>query len=138
MPENRIELPRMLLEMSMSKSLSKLLIIMTILIAFVGQAIAYHFMDVYDAHSNLQSTAQLQINDYYGVKSSENDDDCCEIECCESECICPANACISPVFLDTKLSLSELVILSESMLSLQSKDTHFIASSLYRPPIFTS
>ena len=132
----------------MYKPLSKLLIIITILVAFVGQAMAYHFMAVNDTHSNLQSTAQLQVfdNDTYDGQSSENNDgqssenndDCCEIECCESECICPANACISPVYLDTNLSLSELVILSESMLSLQSKDTHFIASSLYRPPIFTS
>ncbi|MBU2971925.1 hypothetical protein KO527_21530 [Pseudoalteromonas sp. C2R02] len=101
---------------------------------------AYHFMAVNDTHSNLQSTAQMKVfdNDTYDGQSSENNDDCCEIECCESECICPANACISPVYLDTNLSLSELVILSESMLSLQSKDTHFIASSLYRPPIFTS
>jgi hypothetical protein len=124
----------------MSKPLSKLLIIITILVAFVGQAMAYKFMAVNDTDSNLQSTAQLQIfdNNTFGEKSSENDDDCCEIECCESECICPANACTSNVYLDTNLSLSELVILSESMLSLQSKDTHFIASSLYRPPIFTS
>lgn len=124
----------------MYKPLSKLLIIITILVAFVGQAMAYHFMAVNDTHSNLQSTAQLKVfdNDTYDGQSSENNDDCCEIECCESECICPANACISPVYLDTNLSLSELVILSESMLSLQSKDTHFIASSLYRPPIFTS
>lgn len=124
----------------MYKPLSKLLIIITILVAFVGQAMAYHFMTVNDTDSDLHSTAQLQVfdNDTYDGQSSDNNDDCCEIECCESECICPANACISPVYLDTNLSLSELVILSESMLSLQSKDTHFIASSLYRPPIFTS
>jgi len=124
----------------MLKSLSKLLFLITILVAFVGQTMAYHFMASYDGTSeqHLKIQQQTFVNDNYSANASEDIDGCCEVECCESECICPANACASMAYLGNSLPLSELVVLSEPPLSLTTKATHFIATSLYRPPIFTS
>jgi hypothetical protein len=121
----------------MFKSLSKLLFMITILVAFLGQAMSYHVMAPHDDVSSVQSAALQHTFEYHddGSKASDDDDDCCEVECCESECICPENACASFVFIDTNIPLSESVILSEPMLSFETKSTHFIATSLYRPPI---
>lgn len=122
----------------MFKPLPKLMFVITILVAFIGQTMAYHFMASYDDTSELHPKIQQQtfLNDDHNADTSV--DDCCDVECCETECICPANACASFSYLDNNTYISELIILSEQQLSLTAKNTHFIATSLYRPPIFTS
>lgn len=129
----------------MFNSLLKLLFMITLLIALVGQAMSFHVMASHDDISGVQYTAPLHMPDYQSddFKASEHKNalaevDCCEIECCESECICPLNACASIVYLDSHLLLSKLMTLSESLLPFTIKETHFIAMSLYRPPIFIS
>lgn len=127
----------------------------TVLVAFTAQAITYHFMLPHDDASTWQPSSQAQlfdnqieslnaqqgssqqklaVNDSASVKKGE----CCEVDCCENECICPANSCASTVYLKLNLPLIELVVLSESLLPLAIKQTHFIASLLHRPPIFIS
>jgi len=124
----------------MLKSLLKLLSMIILLVAFIGQTMAYHFMESYDGFSEQRTKIQHQtfvdVND--SSNASEDTDLCCEVECCESECICPANTCASSAYLDNSLPLSGVVFLSEPQFSLATKTTHFIATSLYRPPIFSS
>ncbi|WP_042149971.1 hypothetical protein [Pseudoalteromonas sp. '520P1 No. 412'] len=122
----------------MFKLLSKLLFIITIAVAFIGQTMAYHIMPSFDDMSELHTKVFQQAVENNDHDMNTSDDDCCEIDCCETECICPANACASFTYLDNNTDISELVILSEQQLSLATKSTHFIANSLYRPPIFTS
>lgn len=124
----------------MQRPLSKLLLMITMLIAFVGQTMAYHFMASYDSsfEQHIEIPQKTIINDNSSANPSESIDDCCEVECCESDCICPANACASIAYLDSRLLLSDIMVLSEPLLSLATKDTYFIASPFYRPPIFTS
>ncbi|PAJ72141.1 hypothetical protein CJF42_22815 [Pseudoalteromonas sp. NBT06-2] len=124
----------------MLKPLSKLMLMITILVAFLGQTMSYHFMASYDGTSEFHTKIQQQtfVYDNDSSNTSESIDDCCEVECCEIECICPANACASIAYLDNNIPISELLILSEPQLSLTTKGTHFIAKSLYRPPIFAS
>lgn len=118
----------------------------TILVAFVGQTMGYHFMDSYDSNSESHTKIEHQIfvydNDSASVSGnievSDKIDECCKVECCEIDCICPANACTSIAYLDNHLPLSKLVVIRELLLTLATKDTRFIANSLYRPPIFTS
>lgn len=109
----------------------------TLLIAFLGKAMAYHSIASYDGTSELHVKIQQQtfINDNGNSIASEKVDDCCEVECCENECICPVNTCASFVYLDNNLLSSDGVFLSESALSSEITGTHFIAASLYRPPI---
>jgi len=126
----------------MSKSLSKLLFMILLLVAFVGQTMAYSIMASYGSISEFQTSTQLQSSstehDEHSSAGSASDDDCCEVECCESECICPANACASMVYVDSYLPLSELAVITESLHLLSTQATFFIATSLFRPPIFTS
>ena len=57
-------------------------------------------------------------------------------DCCDVECICPANACSSTTVLNSSVDSTDIQILSESVVALQSKQPHSISTSLYRPPIF--
>ncbi len=107
----------------------------TILVAFVGQTMAYHFMSPYDGTTIQQHT---YVSDNANTIVSDSIDECCDIECCESECVCPSNACVSVVFLGSHFMMSALLVISESLLPIDSKATNFIAKTLYRPPIFTS
>ena len=121
----------------MFKALSQLLFMIILLVAFVGQTMAYSLMASYDSISELQTSTQLQSSSTaHNESSSEND--CCDVECCESECICPANACASMVYLDSNLPISDLAVISEPLNLLSTQATVVIARSLYRPPIFTS
>lgn len=130
----------------MYKSLSKLLIMMTILVAFVGQAMASHFLTFDDANVNQQVNIQQQSavefdknNDAKATADTSNDvDDCCDTDCCEGECFCPANACVSMVYLNNSLDQSSLILINEFALATTQKNPQNIVSSLYRPPIFTS
>ncbi len=147
----------------MLKSLSKLLFMITLLVAFVGQAMAVHFVvpleDTLDqqtkvlqvnvtsdtnndASNNTNKDANNVINTNTTTvlehKAEESEGDCCEVECCENECICPANSCASFMYLESSFYLSESILLTEPSLPSVIKATQFISASLYRPPIFTS
>ncbi|OHU95330.1 hypothetical protein [Pseudoalteromonas byunsanensis] len=69
--------------------------------------------------------------------ASQSSDDCCEIECCEDDCICPANTCITFLYIENPVMHSNLVNLTEPVLPANSTATRAFATSLYRPPIFT-
>jgi hypothetical protein len=126
----------------MFKALSQLLFMIILLVAFVGQTMAYSLMASHDSISELQTSTQLQSSstehDEHSPAESSSENDCCDVECCESECICPANACASMVYLDSNLPISDLAVISEPLNLLSTQATLVIARSLYRPPIFTS
>ena len=151
----------------MHKPLIKFLLMISVLFSYVGQTMAYHVIAMGDGtleqsalskstnnkqqannqpQENIkqQTNAKQQTNialltqDTHSENQSESVDDCCDVECCESECICPSNTCAANAYLLSSLPLSDFVLLSESLLLLKGQASHFIASSLYRPPIFTS
>ena len=123
----------------MSKSLSQLLFTILLLFVFVGQTVTYSIMASNDSIYELQTSTQVQSSSTAHLSTgSDSDDDCCDVECCESECICPANACVSMVYLDSTLLLPDLIVITESLNLLSTQATYFIATSLFRPPIFPS
>lgn len=143
--KNHLQLLPIYLEIFMFNLLLKLLFMITLLIAVVGQSMSVDFMVLHSDISKVQSTAQLHVPDYQSedVKTPEHKNvpaevDCCDVECCEDECICPLNACASLVYLDSHLLQSKLMALNESLLPFMIKETHFIATSRYRPPILIS
>ncbi|MBU3003640.1 hypothetical protein [Paraglaciecola arctica] len=139
-----------------------------LLIAFVGQSMAYHFIafdDVDASSQTLEDTSTLHTKTYpqtensslvkpqqtppqsnkldnsidgTGFKASDEVDDCCDVDCCDGECFCPANACSSMIFIDNTLAQSKFIFNSESVLSFVQASPQYIVTSLYRPPIFTS
>lgn len=124
----------------MFKSMSKLLFMIILLVAFVGQTMAYSLMASFDSISELQTSTQFQSSstEHDLSEESASEDDCCDVECCESECICPANGCASMVYLHSSLPISDIAVISESLNLLSTQAVLVIARSLYRPPIFTS
>ncbi|MEP0354325.1 hypothetical protein [Paraglaciecola sp.] len=123
----------------MPKPLSKLLIMTTLLIAFVGQAMGSYVLTFDDVSANQQVNIQQQsaVKGYSDHDANEVDD-CCDIDCCEGECFCPENACTSVVYLDNPHAQSTLMLISEFALATVQESPQFFATSLYRPPIFTS
>ena len=115
----------------MFKPASNIIVILLVLVAFMGQAMAMYI--------STPEISQLAIDSAEISQPSSNDtahdDDCCDVECCEAECICPANACSSVPFLQTlihspnTLSISELVVMPFVLAA------NSITSNLYRPPI---
>ena len=125
----------------MFKPLSKDLVVVAMLIAFVGQALAYTAMSCemssgsHESHMNMDHS---KMSHHEGMnhgdmnKSSNGQSE----DCCDVECICPANACSSTTVLNSSVDSTDIQILSESVAAMQSKQPHSISTSLYRPPIF--
>ena len=124
----------------MFKPLSKVLVVVAMLTAFVGQALAYtsmscemsadsHQSHMAMEHSSMKSHEGMEHGDMKASASSSKD-------CCDVDCICPANACSSTTVLNSSIDSTDIQIFSESVAALQSKQPHSISTSLYRPPIF--
>ena len=118
----------------MFKPLSKVLVVVAMLIAFVGQAFVYSAMPCEMSSGSHESHMNMNMNMDHGDmnKSSNGQSE----DCCDVECICPANACSSTTVLNSSIDSTDIQIFSESVAALQSKQPHSISTSLYRPPIF--
>jgi hypothetical protein len=64
--------------------------------------------------------------------------DCCTDECCDGACVCIANGCTSAMSLNVELIPATSMLLSESPYLQSFAQPKSIATSRYRPPIFTS
>lgn len=116
----------------MFKPLSKVLVVVAMLIAFVGQALAYTAMSCEMSSGSHESHMNMNMDHGDMNKSSNGQSE----DCCDVECICPANACSSTTVLNSSIDSTDIQIFSESVAALQSKQPHSISTSLYRPPIF--
>lgn len=116
----------------MFKPLSKVLVVVAMLIAFVGQALAYTAMPCEMSSGSHESHMNMNMDHGDMNKSSNGQSE----DCCDVECICPANACSSTTVLNSSIDSTDIQIFSESVAALQSKQPHSISTSLYRPPIF--
>lgn len=128
------------LEIYMFTGVSKILIIATMLIAFVGQAIAFNTSTPCESpsDSHFDSTSKLEENHDVNPNNIDSAEDCCGIECCNVDCVCFANACSSFVYFSTETFSLSLIALSDQVYKQQSEQTNIITTLLYRPPIFTS
>ena len=136
----------------MYKPLSKVLIVMTMLIAFIGQTLAYSAMacemagDAHQAHTMMVNGEETMSHHLMDRSSSDHgnmnhpmasqgnpssSDDCCGVDC-----ICPANACTSFTLLSTPTTYVDLVLLNEALNLLPIEQPSSLPTSLYRPPIF--
>ncbi|TMS82926.1 hypothetical protein [Pseudoalteromonas sp. S554] len=116
----------------MFKPLSKVLVVVAMLIAFVGQAFVYSAMPCEMSSGSHESHMNMNMDHGDMNKSSNGQSE----DCCDVECICPANACSSTTVLNSSIDSTDIQIFSESVAALQSKQPHSISTSLYRPPIF--
>jgi uncharacterized protein involved in copper resistance len=129
----------------MIKSLSKVLVVAAMLIAFVGQALAYSSMSCEISNESHQSHAAMDHSDMdhenmdhanMGHASMNHDSLDTQEDCCDTECICPTSACMSLSIVGSAPNTAFLVRLSEGVTLQPTNQTKSISTSLYRPPIF--
>lgn len=117
----------------MFKPLVQLVVLITLLLTFTGQAVANHYALSVESFND-SHTISSQID---ASPNNSEENDCCDIECCESDCICPANTCASFLYL-SPLAQHPVQLINNTF------HQHFISSPLnriespFRPPIFTA
>lgn len=123
----------------MFKTVSRVLFIVVMLVAFIGQAIAFNTSiscetSTYSLSHNFSEPVKHYDSNPINTDSSE---DCCGIECCDIGCNCITNACSSFVYFNTEVNSTKIAALSEAVYIQQSKQPKSISTLLYRPPIST-
>lgn len=128
------------LEVYMCKAASKVLVIAVMLVAFVGQALAFNSAMPCETSGDAISLDVKELDKYLDSNQIDTDslEDCCGIECCDLGCTCIANACSSFVYFNTEVYATKIGTLSEAINNQQSAQPKDISALLYRPPIFTS
>lgn len=143
----------------MFKPASKVLVVVAMLIAFVGQALAYSAMacemagDTHQAHmthsSDVMDISDMNhegMNHESVVHESMGHHDHSQMvmdhanansgeDCCGINCMCPANACTAFTFITERLDFNHSSIASEAPSLLTVAQPNSLPTSLYRPPI---
>ena len=127
-------------EVYMFKVVSNVLVIAIILVAFIGQTLAFN--SAMSCETSVESSAlgfsELVKHKNSNSTDSDNSEDCCGIECCDLGCTCITNACSLWLYFNTEVESTRITALSEAIYKQQPVQPESIATLLYRPPIFTS
>ena len=145
----------------MIKVVSNVLVQIVMLVAFVGQVMAYN--TVTPCESSLEVLASLNHTNIYtgnfndhnanndnntdhdsanqddsaSIKSSSSPD-CCDDDCCDAYCICIANAYSAFAYFNADITSAKIAVLAEAPYIELSAQPNTTANSLYRPPIIAS
>lgn len=133
----------------MHKALPKLTVFVVMLVGFLGQAMASSssvFCNaLFDAHTATKlSEPHLAVNkDKLQLSAQVLDitneaEDCCDTDCCDANCLCLANGCVSVVYLSNQVSDLYSETFRITAITPLVEQPNSLASTLYRPPIFTS
>ena len=124
----------------MFKAVSRVLVTAIMLVAFVGQAIAFNTsMSCKTTENTLSHSLSEPINHFdEGLTHTDTSEDCCGIECCDDNCTCIANACSSAIYFNTVVDSTKSKALSDVIDMPQCEQPKSISTLLYRPPIFIS
>jgi len=128
------------LEFFMFKAASRVFVIAFMLIAFIGQAIAFNSaMSCETSENSISANSSEQLK-YNGSEKNVPDslEDCCGIECCDLDCTCVANACSSFMNVGTEVDATKVDTLNETAGLLKTEQPKAFSTLLYRPPIFIS
>ncbi|WP_206485120.1 hypothetical protein [Thalassotalea sp. G2M2-11] len=124
----------------MLKSLSKVFVVVAMLVAFIGQALAYTTMSCEmpsDAHQSHMTMEHSSFTAHAGMDHSDMQMQSSNSEdCCETDCHCPKSACSTVTFVNANNALSDAIAFNEAVESHTTEQTNSIPASLYRPPIF--
>ena len=121
----------------MFKPLSKVLVVVAMLTAFVGQALAYtsmfcemsadsHQSHMTMEHSSMKSHEGMEHGEMKASASSSKD-------CCDVDCICP---CTSVTFLNSNNGSPDILGFTEAIVNQGAEHPKSMSTSLFRPPIF--
>jgi len=124
----------------MFKVVLKVFVITVMLVAFVGQAIAFNTAMSCETSVDSFSPKVSELVKHYdsNVIDTNSPDDCCGIECCDIECSCIANACSSFLYFHSEVVSTKIAYLSDVVFMQPPEHPKAISTLLYRPPIFSS
>jgi len=124
----------------MFQTVLKVLVIVVMLVAFVGQAVTFNTSMSCETsvETITPNFSELVKHNNSNPIDTDNSEDCCGIECCEIDCSCIANACSSFLHFNTEVVSIKTAILSETLYMQQTEQPKSIATLLFRPPIFIS
>lgn len=129
----------------MLNPLSKVLVVVAMLIAFVGQALAntsmscemsakshqpYMTMEHVDMDHSSMSHDSME-HSMINVSNMQSHE-----ECCGADCACPVSACTALSIVSSAPSTGLLARLSEGVMLQHVSQPKSISSTLFRPPIF--
>lgn len=128
------------IESIMFKSFSKLVVITTMLFAFIGQAFAYSTMScnmTSTSHqSQMASNHMMKADDTMAHSMMKSSLAGNAHDCGDTECNCPASACTSVTFLFTEYLSSTIDTSIDKITYIALTTPKLNRKSLYRPPIF--
>lgn len=124
----------------MFKAMSRMLIIAMMLVAFIGQAIAFNTSISCETSVEYLSpnVSELVKHSDSNLMDTDNQEDCCGIECCAVGCTCIVNACSSFVYFNDEFDSNKTATLGEAAYIQLSEQPKSISTLFYRPPIFIS
>ncbi len=121
---------------------NKIVVILFMLVAFIGQAMAS--ITVPCAHESMNTNMSMMTHEAMTnmdhammIDSAEQTaDENTLMDCCQEQCKCPMNGCISlSLLVNVNLSFNYGVITQQKISQLLSLHQPQVNSSLYRPPI---
>jgi len=125
----------------MLKALSKVIVVVAMFIAFIGQSMAFITVNSYQSSPVANISINGTENIIKNVDHKDNNEtiaDCCDVECCDVDCVCLASGCLSLTYLNSEIIATQIAVFSEAIFLPQTEQIKSITSLLYRPPIFTS
>ena len=125
----------------MHKPISRFVVILAMLVAFVGQAwassamscemmVSLHKTHVSKEHCSMTEHGSMEQN--MSKTGDSKSDDCCNA----TGCVCPASGCTSAPMLFTSINIADVITTNAKAVVQYPQQPVSIISSLYRPPIF--
>jgi len=128
---------------AMKATCLNVLLVITMLFAFVGQGWANSAMSCEMATASHQSHTSLMMdhesmsheNMNHVMMSHENMKN--DESCCESECPCPTSACSTASIIHSEYLAEHINLVNDLVIIQDVNRTQSLPSSLFRPPIFS-
>ena len=120
---------------------SKLLVILLMLFAFVGQTLADQLIITCEEPSNNELSAIVNDTDTANSANTSHINQtsgCCSTACCELDCVCAANTCSPAMYVYSNTVFNHVMLFAESFSSAQTTQSNTLINFRYRPPIFTA
>ncbi len=123
---------------------NKIVVILLMLVAFIGQAMAS--VAVPCAHESMMNTSMSMMThesmtnmnhaEMMSGSIEQSDNQATKMDCCQEQCKCPMNGCVSlSLFVNANPSFNYGAITQQKISQLPSLHQPQVNASLYRPPI---
>ncbi|OUS70565.1 hypothetical protein B5G52_14525 [Pseudoalteromonas sp. A601] len=112
------------------------LLTLVLLLTLVGQAVASVTMSCEMPHMSQSQSQPIADDMHHAMSTAMMDMDCCDDDATSTqECACPMSACSTHSMLSMGNLFTVTLLSTEKVQLYPPQSQHYIASSLYRPPM---